>query len=109
MDATTQQQLQQKLLDEQARLTALVERTAKHLYRREEPYSADFAEQAIEVSNNEVVEHLDQDARLELVQIGKALSKFEDGSYGVCETCDEPINEQRLQVIPYTPFCVNCA
>ena len=109
MDTATKTHLQQKLLDEQVRLKALVERTAKHLYRRDEPYSADFAEQAIEVSNNEVVEHLDQDAKLELVQIGKALAKFDDDSYGICETCDEPINEQRLQVIPYTPFCVDCA
>ncbi|UTW45088.1 TraR/DksA family transcriptional regulator [bacterium SCSIO 12696] len=109
MDSHTSKQLQQQLIAEQERLQELVERTAKHLYRREEPYSADFAEQAVEVSNNEVVEHLDQDAKLELAQIRRALAKFADGSYGFCESCEQAINQQRLKVIPYTPYCIDCA
>ena len=109
MDKQLIEQQKQKLLTEKQRLQSLMERTAKHLYKRDEPYSADFAEQAVEVSNNEVVEHLDDDAKRELVEINTALDKIEQGSYGVCDSCDENINEKRLDVIPYAGLCIKCA
>ena len=52
MQAQKIKQLSEQLIGEQQRLLDLIERTKKHLYRREEPYSADFAEQAVEGENN---------------------------------------------------------
>ena len=99
-----------QLLDsEQARLQELLARTGKHLYRREEPYNADFAEQAVETQNNEVVEHIDQEAQASLDQIEKALHRIANGSYGVCLQCGEDINTERLRAIPYTDVCIRCA
>lgn len=102
-------QLKQQLLDEQSRLVALVDRTAKHLYRRDEPYDPDFAEQAVETQNNEVVEQIDDEAKLELKQIAHALSRIEAGDYTVCESCGDDIGEPRLSAIPYTNQCIDCA
>lgn len=48
-----------------------------------------------------------EEGLLELVE--GALQRIEDGSYGTCEECDEPIPPERLEAIPYTPFCVGCA
>lgn len=109
MNAQQTDTFKQQLLEEKTRLEALVGRTAKHLYRREEPYNADFAEQAVETQNNEVVEQIDREAQVELVQIGKALERIENGSYGICANCGETINEKRLQAIPYTENCITCA
>ena len=97
------------LTQEKERLESLVERTAKHLYRRDEPYSADFAEQAVEVENNQVVEQLDEDGKHRLLMIKKALDKLNDGSFGNCEACGDAINEARLKVVPFTPHCIDCA
>lgn len=102
-------QIRQKLATEQQRLSALVERTGKHLYRRDEPYSADFAEQAVEVENNQVVEKLDEDGKHRLAEIRHAMTKIDDGSFGICESCGEPIKAARLEVIPHTRYCVDCA
>lgn len=102
-------QLKQQLLDEQSRLEALVDRTAKHLYRRDEPYNADFAEQAVETQNNEVVEHIDDEAKLELKQIAHALNRIESGEYAICESCGDDIGEPRLSAIPHTNHCIQCA
>ena len=102
-------QLSEQLIEEQQRLLELIERTKKHLYRREEPYSADFAEQAVEVENNEVVERLDEDAKMDLAHIQKALARIEDGSYGVCTECNNTINEARLKAIPQAELCIDCA
>lgn len=45
-------------------------------------------------------------ARL-LEQVDHALAKFEDGSYGVCETCREPIEAERLIADPLVRFCLD--
>jgi len=103
------EKLSGQLLEQQERLLALVERTKKHLYRRDEPYSADFAEQAVEVENNEVVERLDEDAKIDLANIKKALARIEDGSYGICVECNNNISEARLDAIPQADRCIDCA
>ena len=43
-----------------------------------------------------------------LRKIEKALQKIEDGTYGTCENCEEPINVKRLEVRPVTELCINC-
>ncbi len=44
--------------------------------------------------------------RLQLIE--DALDGIENGDYGFCEECDEPINEKRLQLMPFALFCVRC-
>ena len=44
-----------------------------------------------------------------LEQIEAALERIEDGAYGVCIGCDAKIPKTRLNVLPYTPYCVKCA
>ena len=44
-----------------------------------------------------------------LDQIEEALERMEDGTYGVCEKCEREIPKARLNAIPYTILCVQCA
>jgi RNA polymerase-binding transcription factor DksA len=41
--------------------------------------------------------------------INSALRNVEDGHYGICKQCGEPISEERLAILPQTTVCVNCA
>ncbi len=109
MDKNDMQELEVLLHKERDRLLKLVERTARHLYRREEPYSADFAEQAVETQNNEVVEQLDRESQAELQLIEKALQRIEEGHYGRCIECGEAINVERLKAVPTADRCIDCA
>lgn len=43
-----------------------------------------------------------------LKKIDKALKKIEDGEYGVCELCEEPISVKRLEARPVTDLCIRC-
>ncbi|GAA2332959.1 TraR/DksA C4-type zinc finger protein [Streptomyces kunmingensis] len=43
-----------------------------------------------------------------LTEIEAALARVEDGSYGICRSCSEPIPVERLEILPYTPYCVPC-
>jgi DnaK suppressor protein len=45
----------------------------------------------------------------ELARIASALERLEQGDYGYCVTCGEPIAPKRLELDPATPLCVNCA
>lgn len=45
-----------------------------------------------------------------LSQVEAALEKLERGDeFGICEECGDPIKEERLKAIPYTPHCIECA
>ncbi len=44
-----------------------------------------------------------------LEQIDLALGRIERGTFGRCEVCHGSIPRGRLQAVPYTPYCVDCA
>jgi DnaK suppressor protein len=44
-----------------------------------------------------------------LTEIEDALKKFDEGTYGICETCGNPIPEARLEAKPAAPLCIDCA
>jgi RNA polymerase-binding transcription factor DksA len=46
-------------------------------------------------------------ARIEALQ--EALAKVHEGSYGRCERCDAKIDPERLEILPATTLCVDCA
>lgn len=62
---------------------------------------ATSAERRIELS-------LANNARDLLVQTRHAIERIEDGSYGVCESCGEPIGKARLQAFPRATLCMSC-
>jgi DnaK suppressor protein len=43
-----------------------------------------------------------------LSKLDLALKKIEDGSFGVCEICEEPIGKKRLEARPETTLCIKC-
>jgi DnaK suppressor protein len=53
------------------------------------------------------VETLNQQAR-SISDIRAALVRIEDGSYGQCERCEEPIPPKRLDALPWARMCVTC-
>ena len=51
---------------------------------------------------------LTENARELLAQTERVLSKIDDGSYGVCESCGKAIGKARLQAFPRATLCVAC-
>ena len=47
--------------------------------------------------------------KLMLTKIAAALQRIEDGEYGVCLRCAEPINPKRLEADPTATLCIDCA
>lgn len=72
-------------------------------------HSADWAEQAVERENDEVLQGLATEAKNSLRLVNAALQRIEEGEYGVCTACDKQINEKRLEAFPETDRCIECA
>ncbi len=53
------------------------------------------------------VEALNQQAR-SIREIRSALDRIEQGTYGECERCEEPIPPKRLDALPWARLCVKC-
>ncbi len=64
---------------------------------------ADSGQVAAEQGENKV---LASQLRNELDEVERALAKLDDGTYGLCETCAEPISPARLEAMPATRFCI---
>lgn len=69
----------------------------------------DFEEMATERESDEVLEDLGQSAQQELRMIDAALKRIEAGEYGDCVRCGSEIDPERLNLLPATPFCADCA
>ena len=63
---------------------------------------------ALDCSHGEISSQLAEVASKELALVENALGQFAEGSYGVCEACKKNIPMARLQILPYTTFCVEC-
>jgi RNA polymerase-binding transcription factor DksA len=63
---------------------------------------------AIDFERSQTTVVLNQ-ARNHLQQITKAIHRLDDGSYGVCQRCNEQIPFARLEARPYSAHCVHCA
>ncbi len=69
----------------------------------------DWEDRATETENDETLESLGLLTEQELVQINAALARIDEGSYFHCSECGATIPEARLELLPYTTLCVNCA
>ena len=83
-------------------LIARLERIEDHLDDAPNP---DWEEAAQESENDEVMEDLGLAGQEEIRAINAALARIEAGTYGDCVTCGKPVSEERLDLLPFTPFC----
>lgn len=70
--------------------------------------SKDWEEMATERESDEVLHDLGQSAQAEMRMIDAALQRVAEGEYGYCAKCGERISEDRLDLLPATPFCRDC-
>jgi RNA polymerase-binding protein DksA len=100
--------IKNELLKKKDELEVRLNNTQKHITHADGPPNPDFAEQAVERQNDEVIYGLNESARSELIQIKQALERIENGEYGICQECGKQIPTGRLKAIPYTSYCVEC-
>jgi RNA polymerase-binding protein DksA len=101
--------IRQQLTARYAAIQQRLQKITHDVQHVNEPLNADFAEQAVQRENDEVLDALDNSIRTELEQIQVTLQRLDDGTYGVCDGCGKPIPIQRLAALPHANRCVACA
>lgn len=97
------------LLKRKAELRKRTERVDTDLRHERDPLSADFADQAVQRGNDDVLSAISDSAMDELSQIDVALRRIDAGQYNTCAGCGKTIPAERLKTVPYTDKCAPCA
>jgi len=71
-------------------------------------YSFHMADMATDNFDREFSLDLASAEQTILNRIDEALRKIDDGSFGVCESCEKPISFKRLKAVPYAKLCIKC-
>ncbi|HMS39325.1 MAG TPA: TraR/DksA C4-type zinc finger protein [Pyrinomonadaceae bacterium] len=103
------QQIKHDLTVRKSELLERLNRVQNHLRHKDNPLDDDFAEQAVERENDQVLEALEANMHEEVLKINHAILLMEAGKYGICENCQQPIAEKRLAALPFTTVCIGCA
>lgn len=72
-------------------------------------YGTHMAETGTEIYEQERNLAIDNSMQHQLDGIERALTKFDAGSYGICDNCGQPIAPERLQAFPQAALCITCA
>lgn len=108
MDAKTVTKFKNVLIAERDRLLVLSKESIKHdlnISTDDLPDEADLA--ASEISQSLTFELRNRE-RVMISKINTALAKIQEGSFGDCEACEEPIEKRRLEARPFSTLCVAC-
>ncbi len=97
------------LIEKRAELVVRLGKITSDVRHENQPVESDFAELAVQRENDQVIDALGEATRQELTQINRALASIESGEYGYCSECGREIRVERLEVLPYSTKCLNCA
>lgn len=97
-----------KLLDMRRELLGQVEKNKVYSKEMGEDGIPDSGDVAALSYSKEVLMGLGENERTKLRLVEEALTKIDEGSFGVCERCEDSIPVKRLDLLPFTRYCVQC-
>lgn len=99
--------LKRLLEEEKAKLEADIEHLSNIKYRPivSGNHLAESGTAAYDQASNQA---LLKQLRHRLQRVERALAKFDNGTYGYCENCGQPIDFARLKALPDARFCLQC-
>lgn len=107
-DANLADEFRRRLLEARQALLQTVTATDEEMAGLEPPGPGDSADRAASVSMASLVSQLAGQDKRELDEIADALRRLGSGTYGLCESCREPIALPRLRAVPAARFCLAC-
>lgn len=96
-----------ELLEEQTKLKEQLGRLETAEYEGV-GYSNHMADDGTEAFNQAVGVALKRKVKATLGEVERALAKFDDGTYGICEACGARVDRARLEALPHARHCLEC-
>ena len=97
-----------RLLEERAHILNDMNKLIKESNELGKDGTMDIGDEASDLSNRQLLLSLNEADMKKLKEIDEALERIEEGTYGICEECGEPISIKRLEVKPTALYCVEC-
>ncbi len=107
MDHKKLDYFKERLIQKRLSLTDMVQRTEGY-GREKEPAIQDVADMAVESYTKEFMFGKSSGDRYVLQLVQDALDRIENKTYGVCLNCENPIQQKRLEAVPWTEHCIEC-
>lgn len=108
MDETRLEEFREKLIERRRHILDKLDHYREDLAWLEQSRPPEFSEEAQEETAANSLKALDQQERRELTDILRALRKIDEGTYGICERCEEEIGLPRLAALPMVRYCISC-
>jgi RNA polymerase-binding protein DksA len=108
-------QFRQLLITERAKLTDEIKSIAHETSTSPREASGDLsaytvhlADMAADTYQRELSMNIVSGEQQTLYQIDDALKRLDEGSFGICQQCSQPISMSRLKAVPYASLCIAC-
>ena len=96
------------LLEKKSSLSKDLAKTRNAEEETIEESTQDIADKAVSSYTREFLYSLSDVDRTTLVRIDEALLRIDEGTYGLCLSCGQPVTEKRLSAVPWARHCVDC-
>ncbi len=101
-------QVQAKLRQQQADIQHQLSLVVEQGREAAQAETKDVADQAVSSYEKEILFTRGTHEHSQLRRIQQALVRIDEGSYGICQRCEQQIGEKRLEALPSTPYCISC-
>jgi DnaK suppressor protein len=108
MDKRRLKSFRDKLLARRESLVGQVQQAELYSRERDSEATQDPADMAANAYTKELLVSMSDNDRQLLNLIDEALERIEDGEYGRCVRCEEPLPDKRLEAVPWARHCVRC-
>lgn len=100
--------LRKKLLTQREDIVKIVQKNREDEKDFLSDEVGDIADVASDSFERELLFELNDNERKILKNIDEALQNIEKGVYGTCENCGKEIEIERLKIMPFAKFCIDC-
>jgi len=108
MDKRKSKTYRDKLMTRREGLVGQVQAAEAYSRERDAEATQDPADMAANAYTKELLMSMSTNDRQLLESIDLALYRIEDGDYGKCDHCGDPIQEKRLEAVPWARHCLRC-
>src|SRR6201987_2992415 len=108
MDKRKAKTYRDKLMSRRVGLVGQVQAAEAYTRERDAEATQDPADMAANAYTKELLVSMSANDRQLLESIDAALERIEDGIYGKCVNCGQPIQEKRREAVPWARLCLRC-
>jgi DnaK suppressor protein len=108
MDKRKAKTFQDRLTERRVALVGQVQAAEAYSRERDAEATQDPADMAANAYTKELLMSMSTNDRQLLDSIDAALARIAEGEYGKCINCGEPIQDKRLEAVPWARHCIRC-